>query len=132
VIFRGQTELDNAVMDVPSVYNQSLKGHVISYKFRSNRRGVTSSAVAVEHDVSEFGGYVPTARQPKTVTFQLEEGVRNIRGYVSREETDFQFVPVARVGVIPPTEGNVAPNANETSGSGSGNQSGQSTENPLL
>ncbi|ULN99199.1 capsid protein [Pterostylis totivirus] len=86
----------------------------LDYKVQVISRGVGTARRIASTYIRDYGGVSGMARLA-TVTYNVDEGVERLRGYITREEQDFRYAPYVQAGEMPlPAQRTNAPTADES------------------
>nr|ULN99203.1 capsid protein [Pterostylis totivirus] len=95
---------------LPNLMEKFFDGEVV-YRVQVHNRGCGRAAHQGSVNVRDHGG-VANLSGMATVSYTVPEGIERLRGYVTRDETDFRFAPYVQVGEIPlPNQHQTAPTA---------------------
>ncbi|GAB2210477.1 hypothetical protein Droror1_Dr00015743 [Drosera rotundifolia] len=91
VTLMKQRARERHFIDLPPVTNSFLKGHRMHYAWHITARGVSGTPREREDDITEFGGAL-AMRAGVTVNYNASEAIARLRGFISRDKSDFRFV----------------------------------------
>nr|WNK15281.1 MAG: capsid protein [Totivirus monocotyledonae 2] len=100
ILVHQQRERANHFILLPHLVNRFIRNRKITYKTNIQYRGVAASHVMDRRIIEEFGPPVNLTLSAN-VTWDVPEGTRRMRGYVTRTEQDFQFAETVKGGEIP-------------------------------
>ncbi|UTQ50480.1 MAG: coat protein [Koper totivirus 2] len=99
ITLKGISKRRNFFIYLPEFCSMHYKGN-IEYKVVVMNRGVAMAHKRMVAEVSDFP-HIPDMSQKSSVTYVVTEAMAKLRGFIRREESDFQFVFFVQGGPIP-------------------------------
>nr|WEL36414.1 capsid protein [Bursera graveolens associated totivirus 1] len=101
IAFNGYDMRDAHFVDLPPIWTRFFRGKSFEYNIRVMQRGVSQTFAGDRRNIEEAGPPNTFVRDT-TVTYNIPDGVKRLKGYISRDSSGFRFAGDVQGGVIPP------------------------------